>query len=271
MPIAIESGEHRVGAPAQHVPSRPTMIITPGRIAYFGLLGRPKLRIFGGWAVYLSIGAPITTRIGGEHNQSFFGVIEPYVPHTIETTDRFVIEVVIEAETVDPSHPLLSFQHLDVAEAAERICRAFQQTSLKVPDCTSFDQLFFGQSLPKRRLDPRIERIIRQIQQSPADSHSAEDYARQCNLSNSRFTHLFREQTNTTLRRFCAWKRARAVMNFVKNDEPLVNTALSAGFADSTHLSHSIRFFFGLRPKDIMAGSRNLNLVCDKPRLATRI
>ncbi|WP_309901090.1 hypothetical protein [Variovorax soli] len=34
--------------------------------------------------------------------------------------------------------------------------------------------------------------------------------------------------------------------------------ALDTGYPDSTHFSHSIRQVYGLRPSDILAGSRRL-------------
>jgi AraC-like DNA-binding protein len=36
--------------------------------------------------------------------------------------------------------------------------------------------------------------------------------------------------------------------------------ALDTGYPDSTHFSHSIRHTYGLKPKDIFAGSRRLRI-----------
>jgi AraC-like DNA-binding protein len=59
-------------------------------------------------------------------------------------------------------------------------------------------------------------------------------------------------------RSFRTWKRARNLLHYVKSDSNLAHIALETGYADSTHLSHSIRQVFGLKPKDILAGSRRL-------------
>jgi AraC-like DNA-binding protein len=41
--------------------------------------------------------------------------------------------------------------------------------------------------------------------------------------------------------------------------------ALDAGYPDSTHFSHSIRHVYGLKPRDLFAGSRRLTVLGDSP------
>ena len=240
----------------------PTMVITPGRIAYLGLLGSPTQRNFGALAIYVSVGAPFTLWVEGRPRQSLYDIVDPYVPHRIASADRYLMQILIEAETLGHDHPFKSPDAMYSRRIAERVTTGFATNNDDIVECADFDMRFFEQKLPPRAIDRRIARVTKQIRDNPAGRHSAEDFADQVNLSISRFTHLFREETATTLRRFCAWKRARGVMAFVKCEERLVETALSAGFADSTHLSHSVRHFFGLRPKDILAGSRHLTLIC---------
>jgi AraC-like DNA-binding protein len=74
--------------------------------------------------------------------------------------------------------------------------------------------------------------------------------------------HLFKEEIGMTVRAFCAWKRARCVLPSMTGPCNLTQLALEAGYPDSTHFSHSIRRIFGLRPRDILAGSRRLSLLC---------
>jgi AraC-like DNA-binding protein len=47
-------------------------------------------------------------------------------------------------------------------------------------------------------------------------------------------------------------------MPLIANPLNLLDVALNAGYADSTHFSHSIRQFYGYTPRDIFAGSRRL-------------
>jgi AraC-like DNA-binding protein len=51
----------------------------------------------------------------------------------------------------------------------------------------------------------------------------------------------------------------------VNSDSRLVYVALDIGYPDSTHFSHSIRQTYGLKPKDIFAGSRKLRIITQQP------
>ena len=82
-------------------------------------------------------------------------------------------------------------------------------------------------------------------------------------LSFSRFLNLFKQEVGTPFRSFRAWKRARALLHYVTRDASLTHVALDTGYPDSTHFSHSIRQVYGLKPKDIFAGSRRLSVLAD--------
>jgi methylphosphotriester-DNA--protein-cysteine methyltransferase len=101
------------------------------------------------------------------------------------------------------------------------------------------------------------------IRAQPCEQFFAAECARITGLSFSRFVHLFKEQIGMTFRAFCAWKRARAVLPYVTSTCNLTDLALQVGYPDSTHFSHSIRRIYGLRPRDIVAGSRRLLLRVD--------
>lgn len=104
--------------------------------------------------------------------------------------------------------------------------------------------------------DGRIQRIIEAIRESPACPLSADDCARRVHLSRSRFLHLFPQEVGTSFRVFRMWKRARGMLHCVNQPINTTRVALNAGYNDATHFSHSIRQVFGLRPRDLFAGSR---------------
>ena len=89
----------------------------------------------------------------------------------------------------------------------------------------------------------------------------AGDCAASVRLSFSRFLHLFKEQTGAPFRSMRTWKRARSLLHYVNRPSNLTAVALETGYPDATHFSHSIRQVYGLKPKDIFAGSRRLVLL----------
>ncbi|WP_225782728.1 AraC family transcriptional regulator [Xenophilus sp. Marseille-Q4582] len=245
------------------------MWLTGQRVFYAGLLGSVALRTSGGWAIYVSpSGLPNRVRLGGGAWQSGeLIVVPPMVPHCMESPQPLILNLVIEPEFVDPhALPPLLRQCGVVDDAAfVRHVRATHARLLAASgrQCFGgfdFDRLFFGAPLPVRALDARIRTVVERVNANPAESVSAEQCAAEVNLSFSRFLHLFKAQTGMTFRAFRAWKRARSVLRYVRDAASLTDIALSAGYPDSTHFSHSIRQFYGLKPSDIVAGSRRLAL-----------
>jgi len=121
-----------------------------------------------------------------------------------------------------------------------------------------FDLLCLGEALPPRALDPRVARSIVQIGKFCGEPVTAASCAAEAGLSPSRFLHLFKEETGISFRSFRAWKRARHLLHFANQDINLAHLAQDIGYPDSTHFSHSIRRFYGLKPRAIFSGSRDL-------------
>lgn len=243
------------------------MWITTERVFYAGLLGDAAERTMGGHGVYVSpTGALLHIRIGGGAWQSGeLLVVPPQVPHQVKTEHRLVFNLLIEAESVDPSRLPPFMQHCGPVDAPV-FARRVREAHGRLLDASGsgsfegfgFDALFFDEPLASRVFDARIRVVIDRINADPAAQASAEACAAAVNLSFSRFLHLFKQETGVTFRAFRAWKRARSLLRYVRQSSSLTDIALDTGYPDSTHFSHSIRQVYGLRPSDILAGSRQL-------------
>lgn len=242
------------------------MLITPDRVFYAGLLGRPRQRCPGAFHVYVSIegGLWLTTGTGRE---SFgeLAVVAPNVRHTIASEHRAAICLVIEPESVRAGAFEQLAERLSGAERAcfaQRIRAAYGELRQRQhgDDMTNaeFDTMCFGEALPARSLDPRVVRSIAQIGRFCGDPVTAASCAAEAGLSSSRFLHLFKQETGISFRAFRAWKRARHLLHFANQDLNLAHLAQDIGYPDSTHFSHSIRRFYGLKPRAIFSGSRDL-------------
>lgn len=256
---------------ASTAPGGKIMILGPDRIVYAGLLGAPTVREFGCLTVYVALGQSISLcRPGQEWRQAELAVVPPYTAHRVLTPDRMIGVLMIEPESVDLAR-LPRFLSPDgafvVADSA--LAFGFQSTVLGLMrgdfgnDLTGvdLDLLFFGRVLERRPLDPRIAAIAERIRREPHVALAAEEGARLSGLSFSRFLHLFKSEIGATFRGFRAWKRARSFLRYANGAPSLTDVALEIGYPDSTHFSHSIRQIYGLRPKDIFAGSRDLAIV----------
>lgn len=253
-------------------PGGRVMLITPDRVVYAGLLGRPLMREFGALTVYVSLGSPFLIQIDGDawQNAEVY-VVPPDTPHQITTMDRSIGVIMIEPESICmdqlPSYLQSTPSCENTAAMAAYVRRAFASLVEGRTSVESIrhrvDQFLFGQTLAPRGLEPRIAKVVNMIKRQPSDTLGADAFALKVNLSFSRFLHLFKAEVGTTFRKFYAWKRARSFLAFVNTPLNLTNIAFEAGYNDSSHFSHAIRRCWGLTPRDIVAGSRRLAVTQD--------
>lgn len=246
------------------------LVINPGLLLYVGLHGSPSERTFGALTLYFSLGEPLSVQLQGEPWQSCNdAVVPPGVPHQIATQGKLYCVLMIETENIDIAALL---QRLDATNADGT---AIEQLGTRIRALVGplsggarrgnlaeneLEGLLFDTPLPRRQLDPRIQKVVDRINSHPNESRSATDYAAEVALSCSRFIHLFNAELGVTFRGFKVWKRARNFLGYVTNPSNLTDLALNIGYPDASHFSHSIRRVYGLKPKDIFAGSRRLRL-----------
>jgi AraC-like DNA-binding protein len=242
------------------------MLITPERVFYAGLLGRPRERCPGAFYIYVSVeGSLWLTAAGGRENCGELVAVPANLRHTIVSDHRSAICLVIEPESVragalEALATRLSGPERDFFVRRIRAAHGLLQQRPHRDGVTAaeFDLLCFGEALPSRVLDPRVTRAIAQIGRFAGEPVTAASCAAEAHLSASRFLHLFKQETGIGFRAFRAWKRARHLLHFANQNINLAHLAQAIGYPDSSHFSHSIRFFYGLKPRAIFSGSRDL-------------
>jgi AraC-like DNA-binding protein len=264
------------------------MWLNNDRVFYAGLLGAVSVRTMGGWLVYASLGAPLRICVGDAATGTLaadapwqstdLAVVPPYTPHRVACDERLICSITIEPETVDEAalpawlhaqvgavpagHPEAARMLQRVRTAHAWLCSHGRSIDLQT---SGFDECFFGRPLAPRRLDPRIAGVLEDMRNDPSRSTTAQECATAVGLSFSRFLHLFKAEVGTPFRSLRTWKRARSLLHHVTRDTNLVHVALDTGYPDSTHFSHSIRQVYGLKPRDLFAGSRALTVLGDSP------
>ena len=248
------------------------MLIGPHRVLYYGPLGRPGLRNFGSATLYVSHQQPMQINLGDGWQTRYLTWVPPYAPHRIRISDRYVAVVMLEPEYTDTDEAGACVQHrlgeatgavkAGVLEGLGRLQQGPVSSRLSEAE---FDRLLFAQPMPSRSLDPRISRIVDHICNNTANTCGASYLADLERLSLSRLRHLFKAETGVCLRQYRAWRRARSFLYHVRSASTLTDIALETGYPDSTHFSHSIRRIYGLPPRDIVNGSRRLQIRLQVP------
>ncbi|MDH0647544.1 helix-turn-helix domain-containing protein [Pseudomonas sp. GD03858] len=110
---------------------------------------------------------------------------------------------------------------------------------------------------PRRVLDPRLAKALARIRAMDEQTLPAAALAREASLSLSQLERLFSGSLGLSVRRLVLWQRLRLALQRALTGDSLTEAAMAAGFADSAHLSRSLRQQFGIRASDALRHLRS--------------
>ncbi|MBU0917489.1 helix-turn-helix domain-containing protein [Aquabacterium parvum] len=250
-------------------PASALLYVSTERVLYRGPLGKPRTRKLAAVAWYVPIeGALSVTAPGAQACSGSQAVcVSAGTPHEVHTDSGHILCFLVESEFADASgavglplsvHGLTPLEQASLSALDASQLSAWRQEGRCID--AELDRLALGKVLSRREIDDRIADVVQRVRLDPALSWQATDAATHCGLSPSRFMHLFKAELGMGWRDFRAWTRARALLACVHTGENLTQLALSLGYPDGTHFSHAIRQITGLRPSDIISGSRHLSV-----------
>lgn len=100
-------------------------------------------------------------------------------------------------------------------------------------------------------LDPRVAASLHALRGLRVAGARAA-LAAAAGLSESRFNHLFREETGVSFRSYRVWSQVRKAMSCIDMSRKLTSAALEGGFSDSSHFSRTFRKTFGMTPSSVL-------------------
>jgi len=247
------------------------MLVLQDRVFYRGLLGnRMKARRLGGASIYLAPAGAFRLKLGGgDWTRRDIALVPPYQAHQVASDCGNVISVLIEPDRLEPGELPRLVAELEEAGRRSKLLQRLRAAAARLrqmaPDSgistETFDRIVLGRALAARQIDPRIAVALEAFEEAALENPSlAADLARDIGLSASRFLHLFKEQTGVSFRNYRMWRRARSFLLHANHSGSLTDVALSLGYPDSSHFSHSIRKTYGLQPRAIRIGSQNLRV-----------
>lgn len=123
-------------------------------------------------------------------------------------------------------------------------------------------QAVCGMPAPGVRMDRRIETVLVRLRAAQGRVLLT-DLAATASLSPDRLTHLFREQTGLSIKRYLVWAKIRRSVQQMSQGRPLTDIAHECGFSDSAHMSHTYQQHFGL-PPSFLADAKRVAVTVDK-------
>ncbi|WP_316809908.1 AraC family transcriptional regulator [Pedobacter heparinus] len=100
-----------------------------------------------------------------------------------------------------------------------------------------------------RKIDFRIQNCLQQIRANPDCAKlSVRQLTEVSFLSESRLSHLFKQQLGVSIRQFILWNRIGLAVSKSNDGHSLTTAALYAGFSDSSHFCRAFSDMFGSSP-----------------------
>lgn len=110
---------------------------------------------------------------------------------------------------------------------------------------------------------PRIEKALSLIHHAQGKELTLPQLAEQVFLSESRLSHLFKEEIGIPIQRYLLWYKVMQTAFNIGRGMSLTDAAQEAGFADSAHFSRSFRAMFGITPSHILKRSQHVRIISD--------
>lgn len=110
------------------------------------------------------------------------------------------------------------------------------------------------ESHPRAKLDPRVRRAMDYLAARPAEPFRLDVLAKHCGLSESRLSHLFRDETGETPQVYSEELRLRLAQQLLVHSSLRVNeVAAESGFSDPFYFAKRFRRFAGFSPSQYRA------------------
>ncbi|WP_406243180.1 helix-turn-helix domain-containing protein [Tissierella carlieri] len=109
-------------------------------------------------------------------------------------------------------------------------------------------------------IDSRIQEILKYIETYPLDRLSVKELSNVIFLSESRLSHLFKEEIGISLTSYILHKKVERAFYLILNGMSITDAAIEAGFSSSSHFTNSVRDKLGMSPRIIIKNSRYMQV-----------
>ncbi len=229
------------------------MFLWPGRWLLVGRLEANRRHRHVAASLLWGLDGPIGLEVDGQWRETSAALVAPEVPQALDPRDGRVLVAHLDPDT-EYWQTLASC--LDGADSVDlAIPASLRRLALALPGttgCSTADALMSELCHYHNRgpaaLDSRVASVAGRLRRSPPERLEVAALARDVGLSASRLTHLFREETGVTLRRFLLHLKIQQAMLRWRPGMPLSALAAEAGFHDQPHLARTAREMFDALP-----------------------
>jgi AraC-like DNA-binding protein len=243
-------------------PTYTRLFIWSSRLLYFGLSQHLTPHVYAAAALHVGIYQLFQIKIGhGDWQLCRCALIPAGVKHELNFSNGIHGKLFIERDSADFLYFKRRFPYSEQSatlfnddELVTEFLWMYEENPAKPLIECCLNALLNCDDTLYLKLDARVQTAINCICNEPENNFSGDYLAGLSDLSQSRFLHLFKENTNVTYRRFRAWKRLFLAVEHLNGSDNMTFAALDAGFSDAAHFSHSFRETFGVNPRFVFRG-----------------
>ena len=227
--------------------------------------------------IIISLSDDLTVTFEGERKAVCKGVmIDANVPHTVAGRENRMLVFLIDATSTvarNMNHDPLAGEPFKVIDGriVEQIREAYKAC---LPDrfeseYAEFSEFVFCRlSLNGKSTiipDPRVQTALGFISQSAdIDGAMISRLCENAHLSQSRFSHLFKEQTGVSLNSYLMLAKLRKAYQLMLEGETITAAAMNAGFGTPSHFSAASRKYLGIAASDIKGRCNVYDIKCQR-------
>jgi len=194
--------------------------------------------------------------------ETFDAVVVPAdVPHLFQAPGKLVAHLFCAPESAlgrallnrFGSGRLIAVRAGDIAQHGEALRSAFESgKSDDELEQIALDAIYsLAGEHPPALVDPRIHEAAGFIAARLSEPIDLASVARYVGLSPGRFRHLFVAETGISLRAYVLWTRLNRAIELGFGGTSWTDAAHATNFADSAHLSRTMRRMYGLAPSSL--------------------
>lgn len=192
-------------------------------------------------------------------------LIPPGVAHKNEYENQLSVTIYVDSDSRCFRHlkELMSaeasvFVALPKEAECQELVRWIYQNQPIPDDCRDrLNSLLTDQHPSSTKLiDPRIQIVLDELRQNPADNRRVGYFAAKVDLSEDRLHHLFTEVVGLPIHRYRIWLRLKHASRLYFAGHGLTYAAHEAGFSDAAHFSRTFKKMYGATPKDTLSSRK---------------